>query len=414
MSREKTKKYILILLIAMTILLVAIVITMSNNKNKYETPNDEYIFPVTDETKIEQVNDYKQYFTVTNIIASYYGYVGRKDEVALRNVIDIEYLEKYSIKEELAKVESEEPIFYTNKIYVQTNDDKYIYYTYGKLKNYLDSTESQEVYLAVYLDDASNSFAIHPITREEYDNVISGKKLFTLKEIKNNEYNEFTYVAVSNMTKASTIFNNYKQIMSDDIEKAYNVLDEEYRKKNFKSVDEFKKFLNNREELKYSILKKFNITEKNNYTQYSCIDQSGNYYIFKETEIMQYKVMLDTYTIDLPEFKEEYKNFTEEQKIAVNIEKFIKAINEKKYYYAYNCLADSFKNNYFKTQEEFESYVKANFYNNNKIEYVNFEKQGELYTYRVSIKDQKTEKQLKKTFIMQLGKDTEFKLSFDR
>ena len=92
----------------------------------------------------------------------------------------------------------------------------------------------------------------------------------------------------------------------------------------------------------------------------------------------------------------------------------MRAINDRSYNYAYNCLADSFKNNYFKTQEEFETYVKSNFYESNSVTYNNFEKQGELYTYSVTITNKQTKEQKSKKFIMQLGEGTEFELSFDR
>ena len=91
----------------------------------------------------------------------------------------------------------------------------------------------------------------------------------------------------------------------------------------------------------------------------------------------------------------------------------LKTINAKDYKYAYNCLAGSFKNNYFKTQSEFENYARANFYENNTVTYNNFEKQGDLCICNVTIIDTKTANKKQKTFIMQLGEGTEFVMSFD-
>ena len=155
-------------------------------------------------------------------------------------------------------------------------------------------------------------------------------------------------------------------------------------------------------------------TKEPDYTQYVCVDQNGNYYIFRETSAMNYTVILDTYTIDLPEFLEKYNTASDQQKVALNIDRFMQAINDKDYKYAYNCLADSFKNNYFKTQAEFESYVKKNFYENSDIKYNEFKTQQDLYTYSVIFTDKKTGEKKNKTFVMQLGEGTKFVLSFNR
>mgnify|MGYP003303166667 CR=1 FL=1 len=230
------------------------------------------------------------------------------------------------------------------------------------------------------------------------------------------ECNEFEILNVATGDLLSTYFNKYKDDIFTNLEKAYNTLDEEYRQKKFGSIDNYKIYLQARyEEIGLSIIDSYKISHKDDeYTQYLCIDNNGNYYIFKETAIMDYSIMLDTYTIDLPEFLEKYNNGSEQQKVALNIEKFVQAINDKSYNYAYNCLADSFKNNYFRTQEEFETYVKSNFYESNSIKYNSFEEQGELYTYSVTITNTETNEQKTKTFIMQLGEGTEFALSFDR
>ncbi len=149
-------------------------------------------------------------------------------------------------------------------------------------------------------------------------------------------------------------------------------------------------------------------------TEYICLDQYGNYYIFTENAIMDYTVILDTYTIDLPEFTEKYDNGTEQQKVALNIDKFMQSINAKDYKYAYGCLADSFKNNYFKTQEEFENYARENFYESNTVGYNEFNTQGDVYTYSVILTDKNTGEQKTKTFIMRLGEGTNFEMSFNR
>lgn len=229
------------------------------------------------------------------------------------------------------------------------------------------------------------------------------------------EYNEFEFLNVSTEDLIQIYFNRYKDNMLNDIQKAYNILDKEYREKRFGDINGYKSYIDkNYDKVGQAILISYKLDSTNNgYTQYVCLDQYGNYYIFRENAIMDYTVILDTYTIDLPEFLEKYNNANEQQKVALNIDKFMQAINAGDYKYAYNCLADSYKNNYFKTQESFEAYAKQNFYANNNVQYNNFEQQGDVYTYSVVLTNKDTNEQMNKTFIMKLGEGTEFEMSFD-
>lgn len=228
------------------------------------------------------------------------------------------------------------------------------------------------------------------------------------------ECNEFEFITVTVEDIITMYFNKYKYALLTDLEQAYNILNKEFREKKFGDFEEYKKYItNNIDGISKSRIEKFQIRKDENSTRYICIDQNGNYYIFNETAVMEFDIILDTYTLDLPDFIQKYNNATEQEKVALNIEKFIQAINCKDYKYAYNCLADSYKNNYFKTQQEFENYAKQNFYGNYTVEYKEFNPEGDVYTYSVILTDKETGNQINKTFIMQLGEGTEFVLSFN-
>ena len=62
---------------------------------------------------------------------------------------------------------------------------------------------------------------------------------------------------------------------------------------------------------------------------------------------MQFKVLLDTYTVDQQEFIKKYDSASDNEKAGYDINKFFDAINANDYTYAYNCLAESFKQNNF-------------------------------------------------------------------
>lgn len=226
--------------------------------------------------------------------------------------------------------------------------------------------------------------------------------------------NEFSLINISTDDLLKMYFNKYKNSILENPEDAFNMLDKEYREKRFGNIEKFKEYITKNYNLIVGTeLSSYIADNYDNYTQYVCKDNKGNYYIFRETAVMEYSMLLDTYTIDLPEFAQKYYSATQQQKVALNIEKFIQAINEENYYYAYNCLADSYKNNNFTTQEEFEIYAKEVFYGSD-IEYKVFNTEGEVYTYSVVLTNRNTQEQTNKTFIMQLGERTEFVMSFNK
>lgn len=254
-----------------------------------------------------------------------------------------------------------------------------------------------------------------PIKKEE--TVVYEKpeeRYTTVKE--KYECNEFEYVNVSTESLLLSYFNKYKENIVNNVEKAYETLDSEYRQKRFGSIDKYKEYISsNYDNIILATLDTFKVdTSNKEYTQYICTDLNKNYYIFRETAIMQYSLILDTYTIDLPEFLQKYNSTNDQGKVALNIQKFMQAIDSKDYNYAYNCLADGFKQNYFNTVDEFKKYAEENFYSRNLVTYTEFKEEGGLYKYTVNINNANYQEEIKtKTFIVKLNEGTEFEMSFN-
>ena len=76
----------------------------------------------------------------------------------------------------------------------------------------------------------------------------------------------------------------------------------------------------------------------------------------------------------------------EKNRMQIYFGKFISYIEEKDYENAYKLLNENFKNNYFDTIEKFEEYMKK-YPSSMAVEYLNFERQGELFVLTVNIKD---------------------------
>lgn len=196
----------------------------------------------------------------------------------------------------------------------------------------------------------------------------------------------------------------------------YELLDKDYKQAKFGSLEKFKQYIEkNKSEIIGINPQQYQVTDgENNTKQYVIIDQNGHYYIVREKGVLDYTLILDTYTIDLPEFTAKYNNSTDEQKVLLNIQKCFEAINGQDYQYVYNKLDETFRNNNFKTLAEFEVYAKKNFFSKNKLAVGKAEKQGNLYLYDITISDStgKDSVTKKKNFVMQLKEGTDFVMSF--
>ena len=369
-----------------------------------------------------------------------------KNANAVYEMLDEDYIKQNNIDNTnvITQIESKinnyDDLFELKQAYYRDSTNTAIYYLYGiTTKN--DNT--QDLYAKVYLDRSNGAYAISLTNKEQYEQYISQElKENTTKEIIQKQYNKYKVKILSQEEIANNYFNDYIFLAVSNPQKAYELLQEDYKKSKFGTINAYQKYLEENKDIINSLNAKgaqtvddFNNIEEyieysNNLTrkgikQYKfqntssgkqciCIDDYDNYYIFNITSPMQYTVILDTYTIDLPEFTEKYNNSSNEEKVLLNIQKFFEAINHSDYEYAYSKLDASYKSNNFKTLADFEKYVKENFFEQNKLSAKNAEKQEDIYLYTIIISDAsgKDENSITKTFVMQLKEGTDFVMSF--
>lgn len=431
----KNKKNILIIIILLIIILIILLTVIIINKKRdiYVPDGDESNIQI--KVEYQKVNNDTLFYTVADCIQSYYDYVSsdikmednndekvdsdfteQEKKDAIYSVLDQEYIEKnnitldnlYNYVTDLKGAITFTPI----DMYMIDNGKIQKFSVYGMIEN-----EGNIIYdyFIVSLDYYNMTYSIEPIEKNKYKDITEIKLVNTRDEIEANDYNIYVYNRISKEDLINKYIYYYKTNALLDINVAYNKLNEEYREKRFGNLEAYKSYVEaNKVSIYGSTLDSYKVEEGEDKTQYICIDKNGNYYIINERSIMDFDIMLDNYTIEQKETIEKYNNATDQQKVALNINKFIQAINNSDYRYAYNCLADSYKNNYFKTQEEFETYAKENFYKSSNVGYVEFDKQGDVYTYKVILTDKESEDKKNKTFIMQLGEGTNFVLSFDK
>ena len=439
----KIKKIIIILIVILLILGTVLAILLISKKNtENSSVNTQADLSDIINQQITEVTDINNYYIVKNYINRYYLYLTKTsnenvitaepitteeqesiNKQAVYSMLDITYINSTSLTVDniFNNIEQidESTVIIDKMYFAPMTTNMSIYLVSGKTIAEATS-EEKEFKIIVKMDMANKtlSLILGEMAEEIFDTNSLGDTLNidTETTIEPNDYNQYEYNNISTDEYITDMFNEYKTYLISYREEAYSRLDNEYSSKKFANFEEFNEFVAHKiKSIVIAKADKVRTTQYGNYTQYIINDQYGNSYIFRENAVMDFDVILDVYTVEIPELTEQYNNSTDAEKVLMNIQKVFYAINDGDYNYVYNKLDNTFKQNNFPTLESFETYMKSNFYENNSIGYSNYRTSGNLHIYDISITDADNEASttVTKNFIMQLLDGTDFVMSFN-
>lgn len=378
--------------------------------------------------KLEALDIYSRYNLVDSISNKYIQNTGLQQADILLKMLATDYKEKYKInKENVLKIKTDIPMLkgkeeyktiLTSAIGAEVEKNIYVYIVKGVGR--VTGTEKRFEYnILIEIDEEEATYAIYPdqyIKDKEYDKLKIGSTInYDVNKIIRNDNNEFMYDTESDKKIANSYFSNYSELLEYYPEEAYNRLDSEYKNARYKSLEAFKEYVS---KISYTIytmnINKYKVHKTDNYTDYLCTDQYNNYYIFREKDgIMNYTVFLDSYTVDLDVFKENYEKASDEEKVSLNVGKFKQMLNTKDYNTIYNKLNETFRKNNFSTVSKLEEYLKKNTYEINSIKVENKNQQNDYYVCECTLVDQTNTEQTKKmTIMIKLLDNNNFSMSF--
>lgn len=436
----KNLKYLIIALILIILIIVSILLINNAKKEEEYVVIPEGDRNIIKKTILQKETSTGNYLLIDDLINNFFSYVAQKNQnvenaKAAFSVLDSEFNEKYKITEENLLTELKEysqfDNYATKEMYssrINRSEDTLNIYFYVKgILRYQGNI--QDVYLLVKQDVENSTHSISLISKQEYDNVVSegledAKQEFTIDK---NGYNQTYVKTATDYELCLKHMQDYKNAVNNNPEEAYLRLDEEYRNKRFGSLQNFQSYRTEKvETYGKENFTEYLVNDYGTYKQYVCKDRFGNLYIFEETIPMEYSLKLDTYTIDTEKFKKEYEEGNEQTKVQLNINKFILMINNQDYQAAYNCLDDNFKNNYFKSIDDFKIYVKEHTYRYNNLEFNSFDVKGNVYECGITLTDLTNGEYVDESkgtggsgyalswkIMMQLKDGTDFKISFE-
>ena len=416
---NKNLKNIIFIVIVCIIILITIIIGLKIviNKNNPERiklnemqriKEEHYDNPVYIHhgQKPEKVKNASVFYTVDACVQKYLGFLATKNDNAIKSVQD-NNLQEVNIDNYNEQLEYE-----TRLVYVLSGEKFVTYYVQGNISN-------NDVYFILNTDISNKSFYIASISSDNYNNKINeevNEDIKTENIIELNEYNQIVNVTMNDEKICDKYLKYYNNLLLKNPEKAYQLLDDDYKNKRFSDIDEFKNYIKERElAIKKCYLDEYTVELKDNKTVYIIKDTYNYYYEIAAESVMEFKIKMDEYTILSDEFNNKYKELSSKDKASTNVAIFMQMINNKDYKHIYEKLDKEFKNNNFKTEEEFEEYCKSNFFvvNDYNIDESNVE--GEIYSYSIYISNSiairdKATKNL--TIVMQLKEGTDYVMSF--
>lgn len=381
-----------------------------------------------------EVENPSSYYTVLGCVEKYTGYIYEKENEKLYNILNKDYVQKNGITkaniiEKLGEFNAPQIIRVKKMVEIRENEKQSRYFIYatirddyiGEQENGLDSNTYQEVnevrqperefLIEVKLDFVNSTYEIIP-NHSRFNDEISLKDYTPIEVNSNNIYEDIT---IDEETMCIYLLEDFKEKVLYYPEEAYNSLDEEYKAKRFPTFDEFREYIeNNKEEIDNAIIKQYYVDAVQGDNRYICTDGEDNYFIFKTTAVMNYKIMLDIYNIPLKESVEAYSNSTDTEKVKMNVNKWIMAANNKDYGYMYRVLSEEFKQSNNITKESLANYAANQFYYKNTIDFGEYTEEENSKKIQIKILNAyNIEQNFVMNITMNLNEDNGFDMSFE-
>lgn len=476
MSTEKIKKIIIIILIIIVILIILIIAISSRiflEKNGDGDENEEIINPsqleeksdriISEEGKIEDVNSFKTFYNAVECANRYIKSIKNANKEAIykllyENYINSNNIVENSVLENVSDINSEETL-YVKKMYQQKladDENQYIYIDGLLRKTNNNVLYERSIFLTIIINQSSGTFSIVPnkdkfpqelqdleeinrdfkilnvttdnrlneVNEEEFDdtNIIGARtggkaEGYSDEETYDvNNINIYREQDVSNEYIARAYFTDYITNLKYYGKSLYSNLDESYREERFGSINEFEKYIKDiSKNINKFTLESYAINEYDDYTECTCIDKYGNYYLFNITSVMNYTIKLDDYTVKTSKYISNYNGLSDDGKVSKNIDTFIQMLNTKDYKHAYQVLDESYRNDNFGSGETFKAFVNDNFFEFNSKESLKVEENGQYYIATLELTDatEGVDDVNSLTIIMKLEEGTDFVMSFD-
>lgn len=285
MTKNDKVKFIIVGLFMLLIIAVIIGTVTINKYNKTPVLNPNL--------NLTLVNDYSTFFAIANDANNYIRLVGEKNNKAVYDLLNSEYIDNENItsKNIFDKVETVEEDAYlkVSDVYFQNVSDSVLYYIDGALmkSGYEEDTILNNNFgMYVLIDYNTDSYSVIPKLLEE--NNISPVPLNETK-VEENNYNSIKSSGViKNDTICNTYYISFYNMLASDLSKAYLNLTDEFKIKY--PFNQFTNYFEQNFDLLSTTVEQCSMLHKGDKRVYTVIDGNGNEFVFFESSILHYQI----------------------------------------------------------------------------------------------------------------------------
>ena len=285
-------KYIIVALLIIIILIISIILGMSKKQKNVDTEDsyDNGADVVNINTDIKKVDNASLYYTVKNCLDSFYKAINM--EIVEGNEDD--YVEggeiSYSTLMGVNNIEEKNKIIFDklNNSFIKDNeitqnnayqklvsivgsnytiDDMYII-DGENIKNfyvYAENQNNDKLLYNVILDVDNMTYSIKLLQYADYTRLSKDDDV----GIEKNSNNVFEYSKTTDEQMSKNYFYDFKNLIVNNSQYAYDKFDDEYSKKRFGSIFEFQEYINNNKNELYNLtIKKYSVNITNEYTEF--------------------------------------------------------------------------------------------------------------------------------------------------
>lgn len=297
MEEHKKRVLVLIGIILVIISLIAIILSMlfkDEKENNPSTPgNNPNSYIISKE--IEELKDEDTFFTLQNSINSYYNLLSNKNTNELLKILDNDYKNSKNINNgniyNVINADYETVSYIAKSIYYNPNSSITYYFINGYLTNLTMMEDDYDYYknvnFLIIVDEKTKYYNLLPL-----DNNIDIERFartynITKKDITSEKI--LSSYTMSEKNKLVVYLTEFLDLMVYDNERAYNMLDDE-TKKRYSSREDFEnQLMDIYNKLSTSVFG-FSVKEIDGEKVYSILDDNQNKITIYEKNIMNYKI----------------------------------------------------------------------------------------------------------------------------
>lgn len=296
---KEKNKLIVVIVIVFILALFSLVIYFMLGEDE-----DTEIIPNNIDLSYQKIEEDSDYFLIQNLLNNYYIMVGSKNTEDIYNVLNNKYIIDNNITIDnildVIKNDYRNVSYGINSMKLIINNNLYYYFVNGYIQD--SDYEEGDYYLydnnvncMVILNKKNKTYSIYPLYElNDYSNFINNYD-FLEDSVMNTKYDSFNLTGTKRLTYYLARFTN---MLYMDSEKAYGMLEEEFKKEKYSTYEDF---INDRDNIYNRIktqLHSFLIEEEtDDYVLYKVIDKDYNIIYIYEYEVMNYTLEFEFYGV---------------------------------------------------------------------------------------------------------------------